>query len=215
MNTNSLSSWLIAIATAIAGILLIVWHKEADLFSWLIRALGFLLAIPGAYILVSSLGTIRRNRIRGVTRETVITDGHKTTTAIRFRGRAIAWSLIIVSTATILLGFWMLVNPTFFVGLVSYLFAAILILCGLFQFIDVVYMSRPVSMPLYFYIMPVLLVIAGIVILSTKISTIDDMVTLITGILLVLYSINGIARMIVYSRYMKALSRTDATDSRQ
>lgn len=191
---SKFSSWLSTVVIAVIGVLLIVWHKETDLYSWLIRALGIILAVPATYVLLSSLSALRHNRLRASAQ---ITDEH-TTTDLKFNSRAVAWSLIIVSVATIVLGFWMLINPLFFVGLVSYLFAIVVIIFGILQLVDVAYLARPVVLPVYFYIMPALLIIAGVVIIFTNVRTIEDVATLITGIMLVLYSLNRVAQQIVY-----------------
>ncbi|MDE5799635.1 MAG: DUF308 domain-containing protein [Paramuribaculum sp.] len=192
---NKFSSWIITLVIAVVGVLLIVWHNEVDLFSWLIRALGIILAAPAIYVLLSSLSALRHNRLKATAE---ITDAHTGTTELKFSSSTVAWSLIIVSVATIVLGFWMLINPGFFVGLVSYLFAIVVIIFGILQIVDVAYLTRPVILPVYFYILPALLIIAGIVIMCTNVKTIDGVVTLITGILLVLYSVNRIAQQIVY-----------------
>lgn len=192
---NKFSSWLITLVIAVVGILLIVWHKEVGLFTWLIRALGIMLAVPATYVLLSALSALRHNRLKATAQ---ITDTHTGETELKFSSRTVAWSLIIVSVATIVLGFWMLINPDFFVGLVSYLFAIVIIICGILQIVDVAYLTRPVILPVYFYIMPALLIIAGVVIIFTNVKTIDDVVTLITGIMLVLYSVNRVAQQIVY-----------------
>lgn len=208
MNKN-FSSWLIVIIAAVAGVLLIAWHKEADLFSWLIRSLGFMIAIPGAYVLFSSLSVISR-KTKSDTDTAVVTSGE----AITFRKRSVAWSLIIVSAASMILGMWMLIAPSFFIGLVSYLFAVVLILCGILQLIDIIYFSRPQAIPAYFYIAPSLLVVAGVVILSTSVRTIDNVVTLLTGIMLLVYSVNWIVEQIVTRRYYSKIKNAGG-DNRQ
>ena len=201
---NKFSSWLITAIIAAVGVLLIVWHKETDLFSWLIRALGIILAAPATYVLLSVLSALRHNRLKATAQISDAETGH---TEMKLNSRTVAWSLIIVAVATIILGFWMLVNPDFFVGLVSYLFAIAIIIIGILQLVDVAYLTRPVVLPVYFYIMPSLLIIAGVVIIFTNVKTINDVVTLVTGIMLVLYSVNRVAQQIVYYNESRKINR--------
>lgn len=205
MNRNA-SSWLIPLVTAVAGILLIVWYREVDLFSWLIRALGIMLVVPGLYILINALSYMGGGG-RPKVRAEIITPEQN----ITVRKRSVAWSLLIVSAATVMLGFWMLLSPTFFTGLISYLFAVVLIICGVFQLADIIYFSKPVRLPIYFYIAPTLLVIAGVVILCTSVKDINNAVTLLTGILLVVYSISVVAQDIIYRRLTRKI---DAVSNR-
>lgn len=202
------SSWLITLVIALAGILLISWHNEVGLFSWLIRAIGIILTVPAVYILLSALSALRYNRLKA---EALISDDVADKSKLKFKSRPVAWSLIIVSVATILFGFWMLVNPGFFGHLISYLFAIVIIIFGVLQIIDLTYLSRPVMLPIYFYIMPALLITTGLVIMFTKFKTIDHAVTLTTGIMLLLYSISRIAQYIVYRSELNKISKLSDT----
>ena len=90
------------------------------------------------------------------------------------------------------LSVWMVVSPAFFVGLLAYIFGAILILYGIFHIIVVAVWSRPFILPWWFYLIPVLMIIAGVVILCTDVRTINSAVVLITGIALVASSVNSV-----------------------
>ncbi len=168
MKNNSFSSWLTILATAAVGILLIVWHNRLDMLQWLIIAMGLLIAIPSAYTMVVNL--MRRNK-----------------NATDKRGSI---SSIVAGIAAIALGMWMIISPTFFVGLLAYLFATIMIIYGILQLIIVGYWSRPFVLPGWLYIIPALLIVGGIVILCTSVRTMNSVVVLITGIMLVASSVN-------------------------
>ncbi|MDE6265040.1 MAG: DUF308 domain-containing protein, partial [Paramuribaculum sp.] len=49
------NNWLTAIIVMIVGILLIVWHNEANLLDWFVVAVGIMFIIPGLYSLISAL----------------------------------------------------------------------------------------------------------------------------------------------------------------
>lgn len=164
---NSSSSWLTIAVTAVVGILLIVWHARLDVLQWIIVAMGIVLALPGAYSVISSLGS------RGKT-----------------DGSSSPISGTVAGIGAVALGLWMVINPTFFVGLLAYLFAAILIVYGVLQLIIVAYWSRPFVLSGWFYVIPVLLIVGGVVILCTTVRTMNSVVVLVTGIMLVASAIN-------------------------
>lgn len=164
---NNSSSWLTIVVTAVVGILLIVWHGRLDVLQWIIVAMGILLAIPGAYSLIVSISS--RGKSEGVSSPL---------------------AGIITGIGAVALGLWMVINPTFFVGLLTYLFAAILIVYGILQIIIVAYWSRPYVLSAWFYVIPVLLIVGGVVILCTTVREMNSIVVLITGIMLVASAIN-------------------------
>lgn len=192
---NKFNNWVTILITGIVGVIFIVWYKEAELLSWFVRALGICLILPGIYVLIQSVGDMQSQKTKEISiTETEVESASGKKTDIITRRRSASISLIVVSICTILLGLWMLFFPNFFVGLMAYLFAAALILYGIYQFVVVGYFARPAVLPWQFYIVPSLFIIAGLVIFVTPVHTINATVTLITGILLVLSSINGIAQ---------------------
>lgn len=212
---NKFNNWVTILITGIVGVIFIVWYKEADLLSWFVRALGICLVLPGIYVLVQSVGDMQSQKTKEVSiTETEVESASGKKTDIITRRRSASISLIVVSTCTILLGLWMLIYPEFFVGLIAYLFAAALILYGIYQFVVVGYFARPAVLPWQFYIIPSLFIIAGLVIFVTPVHTINATVTLITGILLVLSAINGIAQNVTL-RSMNKKMRRQAESSRK
>lgn len=167
------NNWLTALIVMLVGILLIVWHQRVDVLNWIVIAVGIMLIVPGLYSCISAL--VRKSeRNRGNT------------------DYSAASSTIVASLGAIALGVWMVVFPAFFVGLLAYIFGAILILYGIFHIIVVAVWSRPFILPWWFYLIPVLMIIAGVVILCTDVRTINSAVVLITGIALVASSVNSV-----------------------
>ena len=195
---NQVTNWMTILITAAVGVLFIVWHNEANLFQWLVRALGIMLLLPGVYILFNSFSEIQG---KSVGREKEQEEKQPFTV----RRRAAAVSLIIVSAATVFIAAWMLIQPGFFAHLIAYLFAAILLLYGIYQFIVATWLCRPAVLPWYFYIIPSLFVAIGIVILVTPLHTLDSIVTLCTGILLLASAINSIIQAVTVRALIKSL----------
>lgn len=157
---NNRTNWLAIAVTAIVGILLIVWHTRIEILSWVIIATGAMFIIPSIYSLCRA-ATSRRNNL------------------------PTPWASILTSIAGICLGLWMIITPDVFVSFTAYLFAAILIIFGIYQILTVEYRNRPFRIPFFFYIIPILSVAAGITIICTPIRTMNSIVVLLTGILLV------------------------------
>lgn len=179
---NKSQTWLTIVVAAAVGILFVMWHSRIDLLSWIVVAMGVLLIIPGAYNMITLLVSRRRERR--------LEAGESAAVTRRGAGREAGFSSMLASICTIALGVWMLVNPGFFVGLLAYLFAVLLIIYGLYQIYSLAYLSRPYVMPWFFYIVPVALVVAGVVILCTSVHTMNSVVVLVTGIMLIVSAVN-------------------------
>lgn len=93
----------------------------------------------------------------------------------------------------------MLIQPTFFVGLLAYIFAALLILYGIFHIIVIGFWAKPIVLPMWFYVIPVLMIVAGVVLLCTSVRTLNSAVVLITGIALVASAVNSLLEMVSMS----------------
>ena len=91
-----------------------------------------------------------------------------------------------------ILGLLMCIFPAEFAKFFVYVFAALLIIFGVFHIVDLASWNKSVKFPFFFYIIPILMVAAGIVILCTPLSGINEVVVLITGIALTASSFNSI-----------------------
>lgn len=179
---NKFQTWLTIAVAAAVGVLFVIWHSRIDLLSWIVVAMGVLLIIPGVYNMIISLAGRRQARR--------IAAGESVSVTKRGVGRNADFSSMLASVCTIGLGVWMLVNPGFFVGLLAYLFAVLLIAYGLYQIYSLAYLNRPYVMPWFFYIVPVALVVTGVVILCTSVRTMNSVVVLVTGIMLIVSAVN-------------------------
>lgn len=173
------SNLFTAIIVGVVGILLIVLHSHIDLLDWVSIAVGLMFILPSLYVLCCSLGS-----------------KEKLPAGIAF-----------VSVGGIILGLLMCVFPSAFAGFFVYVFAALLVVFGVYQIVDLASWNKSVRFPFYFYIIPILLVATGIVMLCTSLRDINTVVVLITGIALIAFSVNTICE---YVRTRKAVRSIDS-----
>lgn len=187
---NRSTSWLTIAISAVVGILFIIWHGRIDLLSWIVIAMGILLMVPGIYNLIALIFGKRKTYKSE-------TANSETTVVV---STLPVFSSALASICCVVLGLWMVLKPDFFVGFLAYLFAAVMIVFGVYQIYTLYKMGRSMVIPWYLYIVPIVMAAAGIIIICSSVHTLQDVVVLLTGILLVLVAINGIAQQaITYS----------------
>lgn len=153
-----------AIIVGIVGILLICLHGRIDLLNWVSIAVGLMFVLPSLYVLCKSLGS----------------------------KQSLPGGIAFVSVGGVILGLLMCIFPAEFAKFFVYVFAALLIIFGVFHIVDLASWNKTVKFSFFFYIIPILMVAAGIVILCTPLSGINKIVVLITGIALAASSFNSI-----------------------
>lgn len=161
---NAKSNSLTAVIFFIAGVLLIIFNDRVNLLAWVSITLGIAFIIPSAYSLYTSL------KAKG--------------------GSENKTGLSVISVGGLVLGLCMCIFPDVFVGIFVYLFAVLMIVGGICHILIISYIDRPLVQPGYLYVIPVMMIIAGIVILFTSLREINSAVVLITGIALVLSALN-------------------------
>lgn len=107
------------------------------------------------------------------------------------------------AVATGALGLWMLLTPESFSALLVYVFAAIILLAGLFHISMLGFGFKNTRFPFAFYILPLLLVAAGIVILIMGPVRMMNAIVLVTGISLIVYSVCNFLEAAGESTYQK------------
>ena len=174
---RSKSSLFYGFVVMAIGILLIVFNRRGELLSWVVILTGLALIVPCAYTLITAIAD--RRRARNDNADSVNLELYDT-------------GMTITSVIGIAVGAWMVINPGFFIGFLAYAFAIILLAFGLYQVVTVALLAKPLQLSGGFYIIPVLLIVAGVVILCTSVRNIQYMVVLITGIGLVCAGFNTI-----------------------
>lgn len=157
-----------AIITGIVGVILIILNGRVELLDWVSIAIGLMFILPSLYVLCSSIGS----------------------------KRPLPAGIAFVSVGGIILGLLMCVFPSAFAGFFVYVFAALLVIFGIYHIVDLANWSKSISIPFAFFIIPILMIAAGIVILCTSLHDINSVVVLITGIGLAASSVNSICEYV-------------------
>ncbi len=95
----------------------------------------------------------------------------------------------LTAVGAIALGLWLVFDPNGFTAIIVYVFAGLMILAGLYHISMLSFGFKDTKFPFVFYIMPILLVIAGGVILIIGSERMMNAIVLVTGLALVVYAI--------------------------
>ncbi len=158
-----------SIVVAAVGVVMICLYQRIELLSWIVILIGAMFAIPGIFSIILGM----RSKEKGGSTTGILTG--------------------IGATA---LGAFMILMPSSFTGILVFIFAGLLIIGGIYHIIFVAYLSRPFILPVYYYIIPILMVIAGIVLLTTSVRTLNNVVVLVTGVSFVLWSVSTLMEWI-------------------
>lgn len=104
-------------------------------------------------------------------------------------GKRTSVSALLASAGAGILGILMMFTPAGMVNMIIYMFAVAIILLGLYQIVTLAFAYRPVTFPFWFFILPAILVITGVVICIIGAQKVGELMILITGIALIVYAI--------------------------
>lgn len=170
---NSLNSSVLRCVFAIVlGFILIVWPAAA--VTYLVILIGICFIIPGIFSLLSYF---TRPKIEGESAPMFPIEG----------------------AGSIIFGVWLVVMPHFFVNILMYLLGALLIIAGVQQIMSLVSARKWSLVPFGFYIIPVLILLAGIAILAYPFSAAAN-TFVIFGIGCLVY---GISELINWYRFRR------------
>ena len=186
------SSFITYISALVIGILLLCFHEQAGLFTGIVIAMGVLITIPSAIMLISSF--ITKPNPDGVRQFP-------------------AWSTIVVACAGLVLGIWMLVMPHFFVGVTVYTLGVVLILVGIAQIVYVAGASKPYGGAMvWWYAVPILVIAGGFIICFLGPNILNNAATIVTGILLIVYAVNGVGSLGREAKEQKEFEKIENKD---
>ncbi len=166
---------LTPVITLIAGIALIAMHSQIDVIRWIVILIGCALLVPAAFNLLWIM--IRRHRSGSGVRET--NDS----------------SSIAVSIVSGLFGIWIVCMPDLFATFMVYLFAALLVFLAIVDVVLMVKAARPARPPFWFYIVPIGMLAAAIVLLTSPLGTINATIVLVTGIAMAASGLNRLVEL--------------------
>lgn len=166
------SPLLINLIIMAVGMMLIIFHNQ-NVLSTIITIIGIAFIVPSIINLVM-LFYGRKSEAPGEPGRS---------------NRLISYG-VVASLGGIGLGAWMVISPETLIGIIVYVFAAMMIIAGLYNIIMLAFGHRPLRFPLWMYILPGLMTIAGIIILCTDVKSIESTVVLITGIAITAFALN-------------------------
>ena len=169
--SHSGGQWFTSVITLAAGILLIAFHNQLDLIDWVVEGMGWFIIISGLYMVVVN--------------------------QMRPSDERLLWQQI-CGVFAVGMGIWIAVAPTTFANLLIYIFAVVLILSGLWNIFSLHLMGKSYNIPLYFYILPALVIVTGACFFITGAKVITTAVLLIVGIALV---VSGVANLMGLLRH--------------
>ena len=166
--------FLTYLSALIVGILLIIFTGRTDLFRWIVIAAGILIIIPSAAAVINGIIPARDSNGMKIPKPGYI---------------------VLMGVAGIICGVILICIPGFFAAYIVYTLGVILILCGLAQIVYMSVTGSIVGTNKGFYIMPWLTFIAGIVVIFIGPRGLENIISLLAGIFLTVYAINGFLQM--------------------
>lgn len=107
--------------------------------------------------------------------------------------------VLIESIGALIIGVWMLLQPTFFNAVVLIALGIILLLAGISEIVALIRSGSVVPIPAGMYVVPVLITAAGVLLIFKPFGTVNLIMT-IFGVSMVFY---GISDMIRYYKYRR------------
>lgn len=166
---NSRSNIVTGILVFIVGVVFIFMQSRQDVLHAIVFILGLLFIAAGIVNMLMLYGSK--------------SGGNSSSSRI---------SGILVSGAALVLGIWMVISPGDIISVIVYAFAVLLILGGAYHLYMLSYGYRPLRFPGWFYILPSLLVIAGVTMLIIGSARLQSYIVLITGIAMVVFSVSSL-----------------------
>lgn len=182
------SAFLLSLLILVVGVVLIFLHNF-DVFTALIIGLGIVFIIPGIISIFNLSAT-----------KNVVSEDKKTKPNSRFQ---IICGLI-SGVGSVIMGICMIGWSDMFVKFIPMIFGTILTLGGCFHLCAMAMAMRPIRIPFWLYILPIALIAMGIsIIFIDKSILLDYHIILMTGIGLIVFSINSFIE-IWFSRKIKS-----------
>lgn len=152
------------LAAVIIGILLITWPEAAVVY--LVIAIGAMFFLPSLFSLMGYF----------------------------LKGRQLGMYFPIISLGSLLFGFWLMISPVFFVGILMYVLGVVLMFAGISQIVGLLNARTYAVVSWGFYAIPVLILLAGLVVLVNPFA-IATIPFIILGISSVVYGVNELVHI--------------------
>lgn len=166
-------SLLSTICSLIIGVLLVVWPDVA--VSYLVISIGVLFLIPGLIGVFSYFSS--NGKGEGSVRK----------------------MFPVPALGSVILGFWLMIMPKFFVGILMYVLGVLLVLAGLSQLMKLISVRNAVRVPFLMYFLSVLILVAGMLVLINPFGA-AEIPFMILGISAIVYALTDMLRLIRYKK---------------
>ncbi len=100
---------------------------------------------------------------------------------------------------SLLFGLWLVIMPAFFVGILMYVLGAVLVLAGINQIISLSAARAWTTVPAGFYVIPVLILLAGIVVLFNPFAA-ATVPFIVLGVSCVVYGVSDLVHGLRFRR---------------
>ena len=105
------------------------------------------------------------------------------------------WNVPIAGLGSLLFGLWLMIMPAFFVGILMYVLGAVLVLAGISQIVNLSAARSWTVVPGGFFVVPVLVLIAGVVVLFNPF-TAATVPFIILGVSSIVYGLSDLVNII-------------------
>lgn len=151
------------------GVLLMVWPEAAIVY--LVMAIGVMFFLPSLFSLAGYF----------------------------LKGRQMGMYFPVISLGSLLFGLWLMVMPTFFVGILMYVLGVVLVFAGISQIVSLLGVRSRADVHFGFYVMPVLILLAGLVVLANPFAA-ASIPFIILGVSSTAYGISELINIYKFSR---------------
>ena len=114
----------------------------------------------------------------------------------------------IVSLGSLLFGLWLMMSPAFFVGILMYVLGAVLVFAGISQIVSLMGARSYANVPFGFFVMPVLILLAGIVVLVNPFAA-ASIPFIILGVSSAVYGITELISIYKFRRMEEKLAMNE------
>lgn len=174
----------------VIGVLLCIFNNKQNIFTLMVIIIGALIILPS--IVGIGKGFAGKKDV----------DGSR---------KSFPWYLAAVCVIGLVAGILLISFASFFAGYIVYTLGVLLVIAGIVQIMCLVAESHDVGgLKKLWYGMPWITVAVGIIIVCLGPDKIADFVTLLTGIILVLYGLNGLFSVLAHHNAKKRAVREEA-----
>lgn len=171
---NKTSSSLVTPLVVLALGVVMICLFNGNFIQWIIEAIGIVMIVLGVY---NILVVLARRKTEGANAPVVVSS--------------------VIAAA---LGLWIVCQPLFFESIMVFIFALAVVAVAINDITFMVQFARPNRLPFCFYIVPILMIAAAVVLVVTPVRDINSTVVLITGICLAASGINRLVDVMTTRR---------------